>query len=52
MKMITKVSSVYRVTLQNNDQRQNRNGDKKKTGDQFKDILAKVIHNSSEKTTR
>ena len=49
--MITKVSSVYRVNLQKHDQRQSKDGDKKKSGEPFKDILAKLLMGSLEKTT-
>lgn len=49
--MVTKVSSVYQVAFHKNDQRQTKDGDKKKPGEQFKDVLAKVLMGSSEKTT-
>ncbi|WP_378955714.1 hypothetical protein [Pelosinus sp. sgz500959] len=48
--MVTKVAGVSRVTFQKNDQRQTKDGDKKKSGDQFKDVLAKVLMGSPEKT--
>lgn len=48
--MITKVASVYPVDFQKHDQRQSKDGDKKKSGEPFKDILAKVLMKSLEKT--
>lgn len=51
MRVITKVTSVYPVDLQKHDQRQTKDGDKKKTGKQFKDVLAKALMGFIEKTT-
>ena len=48
--MVTKVSSVYQVTLQKGDQQQAKDGGKKKPESQFKDIFTKLLMGSSEKT--
>ncbi len=47
--MVTKVSSVYPVAFQKNDQRQTKDGDRKKAGEPFKDILAKALQASQKK---
>ncbi len=52
VRMVTKVSSVYPVAFQKNDQRQTKDGDKKKSGEQFKEILAKALTGSLEKSIR
>lgn len=48
--MITKVTNVYPVDLQKHDQRQSKDGDKKKPGEPFKDILAKLLTKPLEKS--
>lgn len=48
--MVTKVSSVYQVAFQKNDHQQAKDGGKKKPERQFRDILAKLLMGSTERT--
>ncbi len=47
--MVTKVSMIYRTDINKRDHRQTMDGSKKKTQQNFKDILAKELLVSPEK---
>lgn len=48
--MVPKVSSIYRADMQKHDHQQTRDGSKKKEELKFKDVLAKVLTGSTEKS--
>jgi hypothetical protein len=48
--MITKVASIYPLDIQKHDHQQSKDGAKKRQQNQFKDILAKTITDSTEKS--